>query len=50
MNTSGSEPLERLIRVVALRRGLPVELRVHYEITQAGGCNTYRLFLIEDVD
>jgi hypothetical protein len=50
MSTNSSETRERLIRVLALRRGIPVELRVHYEITRAGGCDTYRLFAIEEID
>jgi hypothetical protein len=41
---------EKLIRVLASRRGAPVELRVHYEKTRVGGCDTYRLFVIEEVE
>jgi hypothetical protein len=50
MNTNTAETRECLIRVWALRRGVPVELRVHYEISQVGGCDTYQLFVIDDVD
>jgi hypothetical protein len=50
MNKERSEPSERLIRVLAVRRGKPVELRVHYERAHSNGCDTYRLFVIEDAD
>ncbi|HVW86673.1 MAG TPA: hypothetical protein VHB50_18435 [Bryobacteraceae bacterium] len=49
MKTNAAEKTERLIRVRATRRGKPVELRVHYEKSQANGCNTYRLVNVEDV-
>ncbi len=41
---------EKLIRVHTTRRGVPVELRVHYEIVRQDGCASFRVFLIEDVD
>ena len=41
---------EKLIRVQTTRRGVPVELRVHYEIVRQNGCASFRVFLIEDVD
>ena len=43
------ETTERLIRVLAERRGKPVELRVHYEHATVDGCETYGLFSVEDV-
>lgn len=48
MKNNTSEPVERLIRVLAVRRGKPVELRVHYEHASVDGCETYRLFSVED--
>jgi hypothetical protein len=50
MKQQASETIERLIRVRATRRGKPVELRVHYERATANGCDTYRLFAVEDTD
>ncbi len=45
------ETIERLIRVRAVRRGRPVELRVHYErASTADGCETYQLFAVEDIE
>lgn len=44
------ETTERLIRVRTTRRGTLRELRVHYEITRTDGCDTIRLFTIEDAD
>jgi hypothetical protein len=49
MKKEQCETSERLIRVLAIRRGKPVELRVHYEKADLNGCATYRLFEIEDV-
>jgi len=48
MKDNAEEPIERLIRVRATRRGKPVELRVHYERASVNGCNTYQLFSVED--
>jgi hypothetical protein len=48
MKNNATETIERLIRVRAERRGKPVELRVHYERATVGGCQTYRLFSVED--
>jgi hypothetical protein len=52
MNKELSETYERLIRVMAVRRGRSVELSVHYEksMEKSTGCETYRLFLIEDAE
>jgi hypothetical protein len=44
------ETTERLIRVRTTRRGVPKELRVHYEITRDAGCDTIFLFSVEDAD
>jgi hypothetical protein len=49
MKKEQSETSERLIRVLANRRGKPVELRVHYEKANSNGCATYHLFEIEEV-
>jgi hypothetical protein len=49
MKKEQSESSEKLIRVLATRRGEPVELRVHYEKANANGCATYHLFEIEEV-
>jgi hypothetical protein len=50
MKKEQSETFERLIRVLAVRRGKPVELRIHYEKASSNGCATYRLFEIEDIN
>jgi hypothetical protein len=42
------ETCEKLIRLRANRRGAPVDLRVHYEVTRAQGCDTYRIITIEE--
>jgi hypothetical protein len=44
-----AEPREKLIRVRTNRRGCPVFLRVHYEISRADGCDTYRIITIDEV-
>jgi hypothetical protein len=44
------ETTEKLIRVRTSRRGVPVELRVHYETKQTGGGVTIQLFSVEDAD
>lgn len=44
------ETIERLIRVRAVRRGKPVELRVHFERTTRNGCETYNVFSVEDTE
>jgi hypothetical protein len=44
------ETTEKLIRVRASRRGVPVELRVHYETTKNAGGVTIQLFSVEDAD
>jgi hypothetical protein len=48
MKNNALESTERLIRVLTVRRGKPVELRVHYERTSNDGCDTYQLFSVED--
>jgi hypothetical protein len=50
MKKEQSETSEKLIRVMTIRRGKPVELRVHYEKANSHGCATFRLFEIEDVN
>jgi hypothetical protein len=49
MKKEHSETSERLISVLAVRRGKTVELRVHYEKSQSNGCTKYSLFNVEDV-
>jgi hypothetical protein len=43
-----SNSMEKLIRVPAGRRGVPVELRVHYEVTRGDACDTYQILSIEE--
>lgn len=50
MRNDPPETTEKLIRVRASRRGIPVELCVHYETTQTAGCVTIHLFSVEDAD
>jgi hypothetical protein len=50
MKIHATELRERLIRVRAERRGVPVELLVHYEHAASNGCDIYRLFSVEDVN
>jgi len=50
MNREISETSEHLTRVMAPRRGRPVERIVHYEKSLVKGCNTYRLILVEDAE
>lgn len=45
-----SSPTEKLIRVPVRRNGVPVELRVHYEVTRAQGCDSYRVLSVEEAD
>jgi hypothetical protein len=45
-----SENFERLIRLRAVRRGSPVDLRVHYEVSRENGCDTYRIVQIDEPD
>ena len=42
-----AEAEEKLIRVLATRRGMPIELSVHYEIIRRNRCNLYRLLTIQ---
>jgi hypothetical protein len=50
MKNDSPETIERLLRVRAMRRGKPIELCVHYERAAFNGCDTYRLFSIEDAN
>ena len=50
MTTELPETTEHLIRVCTTRRGTPQELRVHYGVTQSGGCASIQLFLVEDAE
>ena len=50
MKEDSSGLYEKLIRVIAVRRGTPVELRVHYECATIKGCYTYRLISLEEAD
>lgn len=50
MQTTPYAEREKLIRVLTARRGSPVELLVHYEKSDSNGCETYRLFSIEDAE
>ena len=45
-----TEACEKLIRLRANRRGTPVDLRVHYEVSRENGCDTYRIITIVEVD
>lgn len=44
-----SENQERLLRVIASRRGNPIEIRVHYEVERVGQCDTFHLFAMEEL-
>lgn len=44
-----TEACEKLIRLRANRRGTPVDLRVHYEVSRENGCDTYRIITIIEV-
>jgi hypothetical protein len=50
MKIHATESRERLIRVRAKRRGVPVELLVHFERASLNGCDIYRLFSVEDAN
>ena len=50
MKNDSRETIERLLRVRATRRGKPIELRVHFERASFKGCDTYRLFSVEDAN
>jgi hypothetical protein len=50
MRKEFSEPTEHLIRVRAIRRDAPVEIRVHYDVIRVSGCDIIRLFSVEDTD
>lgn len=41
---------ESLIRVRATRRGSPIDLCVHYEVTRQNGCDTYMILSIDEVE
>jgi hypothetical protein len=44
-----SDSSERLIRVLADRQGISIELRVHYEVATENGCRTFRVVSVEDI-
>ena len=44
------EPREKLIRLRTSRRGAPVDLCVHYEVSFQNGCDTYRIITVDEVD
>ena len=44
------ESLERLIRVSTSRKGVPIELRVHYGTSMLDGCEVIQLFSIENTN
>ena len=50
MRNERFEASERLIRVRTIRRGTPVEILVHYGREHVDGCDTYQLFVMEDVE
>ncbi len=50
MNNEAFEFEESLIRVRTVRRGNPVELRVHYAVSQAAGCLNYQILTVEEQD
>jgi hypothetical protein len=45
-----NEAYEKLIRLQANRRGSPVDLRVHYELSREHGCDIYRIITIDEVN
>lgn len=45
-----NEPRQKLIRLRADRRGVSLDLRVHYEVSQENGCQTYRIITVEEVN
>jgi hypothetical protein len=45
-----SEAREKLIRLRANRRGITVDLRVHYEVSREDGCDTYRIITVDEVN
>jgi hypothetical protein len=48
MNANDSpDSSDKLIRVPVRRRGVPMELRVHYEVTREKGCDSYRILRVE---
>jgi hypothetical protein len=44
-----SETREKLIRLRANRRGITIDLRVHYEVRRQDGCDTYRIITVDEV-
>jgi hypothetical protein len=44
-----ADATEKLIRLRANRRGAPIELRVHYEVSRENGCDTYRIITVDKV-
>jgi hypothetical protein len=47
--TAVAEAQEKLIRLRANRRGLLVELRVHYEVSRENGCDTYQIITVDEI-
>jgi hypothetical protein len=45
-----TEPREKLIRLRANRRGVTVDLRVHYEVSREDGRDTYRIITVDEVN
>jgi hypothetical protein len=45
-----NEPCEKLIRLRISRRGCPVDLRVHYEISRENGCDIYRVITVDELE
>ena len=43
------EAREKLIRLRANRRGIAVDLRVHYEVKRQDGRDTYRIITVDEV-
>lgn len=50
MKMASTQSTERLTRVRTTRRGVAVELRVHYEIVHEDGFDSIRLLSIEDAE
>jgi hypothetical protein len=44
------EAREKLIRIRANRRGVSVDLRVHYEVSRQKGCDTYQIITVDEID
>jgi len=44
------EAREKLIRLRANRRGITINLRVHYEVKREKGCDTYQIITVDEVN